>query len=168
MKLSPAEQDEFYKKYQDEKRSLLRTAQPTKQQPYADRLQQALQSVPEEHRNQPWQLNKDGELSLPTGYKMSDPVAEQAKQAEKFQKDNDKYTEQIKTEAQRLADANVPMYTASLARSISGRFGWPISQRTVIVFPFHTFPFRRTASFTFRPESRWNCMNGSLAQRVPW
>lgn len=81
--LAPHQQEEFYAEYQRRKQAILRTAQPAKALTYDEQLAKKVQSIPEEHRNHPWMLDHQGDLTLPTGYKMPDAAGELAKAQEK-------------------------------------------------------------------------------------
>jgi hypothetical protein len=82
MKLAPAEQQEFQQSYDAEKRQLLRLAQPVNEIPYDERVKGKLGNNYEQFKNLPWQFNDQGEMSLPSGFKM--PGDEQAKAATEF------------------------------------------------------------------------------------
>jgi len=80
MKLSPAEQGEFRQKYEAEKRNLLRLATPSQEMSYEDRVRKNLGTNYEQYKSLPWQFNNQGEMSLPTGFKLPGNDQEKSKQ----------------------------------------------------------------------------------------
>jgi len=97
MKLAPAEQEEFRQSYDAEKRQLLRLAQPTNEIPYDERVKGKLGNNYEQFKNLPWQFNDQGEMSLPSGFKM--PGDGQAKAAQEFREGVVKRYEKLRGQA---------------------------------------------------------------------
>lgn len=105
-KLSPAEQQEFREKYEAEKRNLLRLAKPSQEMPYDEQVRKKLGVNYEQYKNLPWQFNNQGEMSLPSGFKM--PGDAQAESDQKYNEQVMKRYEKNLTE--KNDDTGGPLY----------------------------------------------------------
>lgn len=81
-KLDAAGQAEFQARYDTEKRALLRLAQPIRDVPYDERVKKGLGANYEQFKNLPWQFNSQGEMGLPSGFRM--PGEDQGRAAQEI------------------------------------------------------------------------------------
>ena len=107
MKLTPAEQAEFRQKYDAEKRQLLALARPGQDMSYDERVRKNLGPNYDQYKNLPWQFNNQGEMSLPTGFKL--PGDNQAESDQKFNEAVMKRYEKNLTEKDE--DTREPLYS---------------------------------------------------------
>lgn len=96
LKLGPAQQAEFRAKYEAEKRALMNLASPRKEMTYDERVKSNLGANYEQFKNLPWQFNGQGEMALPSGFKM--PGDAEAEQQKKYGDSVMKRFENLRTE----------------------------------------------------------------------
>jgi hypothetical protein len=84
MKLDPDQQTEFMERYEAEKRALNRMAQPAPELSYDERVKKGLGANYDQYKDLPWQFSQQGEMSLPSGFKIPQEEDPQADYDQKY------------------------------------------------------------------------------------
>lgn len=107
LELDPAGQAEFMEAYEEKKAALLQLAQPRKELGYDERVKKNLGANYGQYKSLPWQFNQQGEMSLPSGFKMPQEEDPQGEYDKKF---NDSVMKQYEKNLSETDEAGDPLY----------------------------------------------------------